>query len=1019
MTTQTPTRIKKQNHLPPTFRKRDGTISNFDPDKIASAIFKAASVVGGKDHKKSEELAQLVGEKLYNEFTAHGSIPSSQDCDRIVPEILETTGYDGTAAAFRSYAKDRKESHQTIEIMGGDNNGKDITDQMLLITSPSQDSSSKWDRSKISDSLKNEYQLSDDLAKSLAKEVENDVLHLYKGGYTRINTSLIRKFAEVRLMTKGIPVKEGLLSIPKDTLESLVGAGSKENSNINSNNPEAVNLGIAEYILKQYNLQNIFSEDVANAHNTGMVHIHDLGYPQRVYCSSHSVEFIKKFGLGKIVANLQNKSSPAKSAMVLNGHMQTFLASMQANYAGALGFGYLNILYAPLLNLPHDTVDVEIEGKQTTLLKTTLDDMMKSGQMTFDENESDKLYIKNLGESKKISEISDKEMKQVAQNLIFSASQNAFSRGGQTLFIDFNLNTGVPEYLENVPVIGPGGKYVIEDKEGNVELVDEVERFQGKKGASRNGDVIQPKDGRKVLTYGDPRMVKTAQKFAIKMMEVWHEGDLYGRQFAFPKCDLHVGETTFTNPDELEVFKVGCDLASKNGSTYFMFDRDSTGATLAQCCRLKEKVTDMDMLKRPESIRFTGFQNVTVNLPQAAYKSDKSLEGTLKNIDAAMEVAVKAHLQKKDYIQVLLDTDGTPLRSLGKECDDGEKYVDLNKSTYIIGLIGLNETVEYITGQQLHESKEAYETGLKVIDRMFQNIQRFKKDYGLKFTLEESPAESATHKLAKGDLARFPEAKKVIKGDLSRTPFYTNSIHLYPGAEISMIDRIEMQSKFHEMIESGAITHVYCGEHQIPSDSIANLVKKTFESTRTSQITISPEFTHCTSCHTNFHGFTDECGSCGSPDVKKRTKIVGYFSDQENWNPAQLEISKAREEVADRYAELSPATEWLYNGNDSKKVMVFGMDMCQACEVAKEGAKNALDSGLGEEVGFEFHDMSTTQGRINAAMTGVAHDPIPTVVFKDNGTTKMYEPDFRKGKVIMREPKFYESLTKQFFANTD
>ena len=55
--------------------------------------------------------------------------------------------------------------------------------------------------------------------------------------------------------------------------------------------------------------------------------------------------------------------------------------------------------------------------------------------------------------------MSDKELKQEAQYLIFSSSQNAFSRGGQTLFLDFNLHTGIPSYLADVPAIGPGGKY--------------------------------------------------------------------------------------------------------------------------------------------------------------------------------------------------------------------------------------------------------------------------------------------------------------------------------------------------------------------------------------------------------------------------------------------------------------------------------------------------------------------------------------------------------------------------------
>jgi hypothetical protein len=88
-----------------------------------------------------------------------------------------------------------------------------------------------------------------------------------------------------------------------------------------------------------------------------------------------------------------------------------------------------------------------------------------------------------------------------------------------------------------------------------------------------------------------------------------------------------------------------------------------------------------------------------------------------------------------------------------------------------MGLIGLNEAVQFLTGKELHEDKEAYETGLKIADHMYQSANMLKVQHGLKFTLEETPAESATQKLAKGDLNRFPESRKVIKGDLEKAPY--------------------------------------------------------------------------------------------------------------------------------------------------------------------------------------------------------------------------------------------------------
>ncbi|HXK52259.1 MAG TPA: anaerobic ribonucleoside-triphosphate reductase, partial [Caldisericia bacterium] len=130
--------------------------------------------------------------------------------------------------------------------------------------------------------------------------------------------------------------------------------------------------------------------------------------------------YIKKYGLTGLV-NLNSESKPAKSAQVLTGHLNTFIASMQAYYAGALGVAYINIMYAPLLR-----------------------------------------------------DLSDEVLYQRAQELIFNGSQNAFARGGQTVFLDFNIHTGVPSYLKRVPAICEGGKY-------KMKLPDQTEVFLDEK----------------------------------------------------------------------------------------------------------------------------------------------------------------------------------------------------------------------------------------------------------------------------------------------------------------------------------------------------------------------------------------------------------------------------------------------------------------------------------------------------------------------------------------------------------
>lgn len=754
--------------------KRDGRVVPFNKAKIADAIFAAAKAVGGEDRQLADELASVVTMLLEKSFGGD-QVPTIEQIQDMVEKALIETGHAKTAKAFILYRDRRSEQRSQMlvrkEVAGGSNS----TDIHLLVDPGSKAEYFEWSKARIVSALVKEAGLGEVEAGDVASAVEKRVL---RSGLRRISSSLIRELVDNELFERGHQsslAKQSLLGMPKYDVEQLILSKSNENSNIASNNPEAINLAIAETTLKQYALQEVFSEEVAEAHREGRVHLHDLGYPTRVYCSSHSLEYIKKFGLQ--LENLDTSSAPAKHARTLTGHLNTFLASMQAYYAGALGVAYINIMYAPYL-----------EG------------------------------------------MTDAQLKQEAQHLIFSSSQNAFSRGGQTLFLDFNIHTGIPGYLKTIPAIGPSGKYT----------------------------------GR---TYGD--YAETATRFTKAMLDVWNEGDQYGHIFAFPKCDFHINHETFTDPKQYEIFQFACEIAARNGTPYFIFDRDEV--TLSACCRLRTVIDDNYMITHPESMRFCGFQNVTINLPQCAYRAGGNMEKFMREMEDVLQVCIKAHLEKKRFAKELMSGPSMPLWQIGKPAADGRPYVDLDAATYIVGIIGLNEALQYLTGKELHEDEEALRLGLKIISHLYFAVKEEGKKQGIKITIEESPAESASRRLAKIDLKRYPQAKDFMRGSLEKDEvYYTNSIHLRPDADVDIVERIRKQAKFHSLIESGAIIHAFVGENRPSAGAIESLVQKTFENTQAAQLTISPEFTICKMCHRITFGVADTCRHCGAQNLNFR-----------------------------------------------------------------------------------------------------------------------------------------------------
>ncbi len=773
-------------------RKRDGRLVAFNKQKIADAIFKAAQAVGGEDRVLAEELAGVV--TMFVDKNYPDAPPHIEEIQDTVEKVLIEMGHARTAKAYILYRDRRAHIRNALRVRKPVRKKISSTDIALLVTAQSRDQLQEWDKSRIARALEVEAGVASELSGDIASAVEKRVLD---SAMTRISTALVRELVDNELFERGLTgrlERQSVLGMPRYDLDTIIHSKSNENANIAQNNPEAINLAVAENALKQYALQEVFSQDVAEAHLMGKIHLHDLGYPTRVYCSSHSLEYLKKYGLD--LENLDSSSAPARHARTLTGHLNTFLASMQAYYAGALGIGYINIFYAP--------------------------------------------YVEGM---------SPGEMKQEAQHLIFSSSQNAFSRGGQTLFLDFNVHTGVPQYLRDVPAIGPGGQYT----------------------------------GRPYGSYE-----RSAQLFCKAMLDVWREGDQYGNVFAFPKCDFHINDESLEDPVQRELVEYACRIASENGVPYFAFDRDEV--TLSACCRLRTVIRDDYAIRHPESMRFCGFQNVTVNLPQCAYRAGRgNFEALEREIDEMIGLTVKAHRQKRAFIGSLMTSPEMPLWQIGKTARDGRPYVDLKEATYIVGLLGLNECMQYMTGRELHEGDDVLRRSLHLVRHMQFKAKELGEQHGMRIALEESPAESAARRLAKVDLQRFPEqASEVVKGDSDADEmYYTNSIHVRADAQMDLLSRIRLQSKFHRAIESGAIIHAFVGEELPSASSIMNLVEKTFRMTQAAQLTISPEFTVCHRCHKATPGLKERCGHCGSPEVHGLTRIVGYFSRVDNWNKSK------------------------------------------------------------------------------------------------------------------------------------
>ena len=791
-------------------RKRSGKIVPFERSKITTAIFKAAQEVGGRDQELAERLTDEVLLYLYSE--KGDNLPQVEEIQDAIEKVLIERGHAKTAKAFILYRDKRSRVRRTEvrpDLPGLERKrtegALDATDLALFVRT-SADDMIVWDRERIVETLVREANVTVDVAEKISREVEDQIV-LSKTGV--ITAPLIRELVDAKLIEHGLEAarrKHTRLGVPLYDAERIILMPNKENANI-PHNPEATNMTLAEAVKKQYALLQVFSQDVADAHARGDIHLHDLGFFDRPYCSGQSLEYVKKFGLH--LPNAISIAKPAKHPDILLAHMVKFSAALQGHFAGAIGWDAVNVFFSPFL-----------EG------------------------------------------LSDRDVHQLAEMLVFEYSQQSVARGGQAIFSDINIYWETPKHFAGVPAIGPGGK----------------------------------ETGRTYLDYQHE-----SQRFAMALFDVYKQGDGTGRPFFFPKPLVHITDEFFRTPGHEEFLLHISDVAADKGNTYFVFDRGET-AKISECCRLSFKLeqSDLDDAAEPWRMRYSALQNVTLNLPRAAYAAQGDDAKLFDKLDQFFAVAVAAHRQKKKIIESLLSMgDRGPLALLTMDLD-GQPYLRMHRVTYLIGLLGLNETVQSHLGVELHESEEAFRLGLRIVAHLKLACERASAETGMRFVLEQTPAESCAYRLAKLDLDHFPGlADRVVKGNLAMGEvYYTNSTFLNVSHPLSAIERVKKEGKFHDMIEAGALSHVWIADSRPDKEAVASFVRKTFTNTRNAQIAFSPEFTTCNTCLKVMRGLVDHCPHCSSAEVDGITRVTGYLSKVSGWNPGK------KAELEDRFRSI-------------------------------------------------------------------------------------------------------------------
>ncbi len=719
-----------------------------------------------------------------------------------------------------------------------------------------------WDRNIIVNQLLKETKLSEifysspaitkEEAVDIAKEAEKIIK---KMNIKFLSGPLIREIVNNILLDRGHVEWRNIMTrvgaSVYDAYEIDTGYGFEANDNANQlNNAETSHKRKADKMSKEQNLL-LMPKELADLHLNGDFHIHDLEYMgTRPFCQDWDLRYFFYYGLMPDGVGTQSSvAKPAKNAEVAFLHAVKAMGSAQTNFAGGQGFYNFLTFMAPYL-----------EGKSET------------------------------------------EIRQLMQMFVYEMMQMMCARGGQTVFSSVQLSPGVPKLWKNIPIVAMG------------------KVWDGKQAPLR--------------TYGE--FEKEVRLGFKAMMDVMLEGDAWGKPFSFPKPEISI-EPDFIEEDEefnrahpdlptyKGLYRMTFELAAKFGTPYFdnqlpEYRGAGEGISCYQCCAYQFSTNPTDDKEFDDKLHFRNGKHfsmgswmvLSLNCPRAAYRAEYDDEKLFSELKTLMNRGVEVFKTKRKWMNSLIKKNRIPFAAqCPKDPSTGEKgamAVDFDSLVYTIGIVGINEMVQYHTGCQIHESPAAYKLAIRAMFEMKMHAQKLSQETGMEIALARTPAETTAQRFAVSDLLHKEYADKAeftIKGDLKAAKqkfnethdlpiYYTNGTHVPPGADISLPERIKYEHTFFPIVDGGNIMHIWLGEGKPDPDGLQELAMHIAKNTQTGYFAFTRDMTVCIDEGYVANGLLDTCPKCRSENVQHLSRITGYLQSVEGWNKGK------RQELLDR-----------------------------------------------------------------------------------------------------------------------
>lgn len=274
---------------------------------------------------------------------------------------------------------------------------------------------------------------------------------------------------------------------------------------------------------------------------------------------------------------------------------------------------------------------------------------------------------------------------------------------------------------------------------------------------------------------------------------------------------------------------------------------------------------------------------VTVNPVHCALKAldaEDPEKEFLKNLAEIVEIAHKG-LQARVASMVNATAEKSPVLyqngAFGLRLPPEERvlpHLIARGCSISLGFIGLHETYNALFGNSTTDLKHRQDFYLQVTKYLRSQVDKWKAEEGVGYSLYATPSESLCHRLLKLDRKRFG----VVEG-VTDKEYYTNSFHLDVADKVDPFTKIDFEAPFHWISSGGHISYCEFPPMANNLEGLESVIDYAMD--KLDYFGVNTPADKCLDCGAEVEskhtakGYV--CPICGSTNVNATRRICGYL----------------------------------------------------------------------------------------------------------------------------------------------